>query len=84
MSNAGDGAGGLTASREAVDIYRRLARDIPMRFAPNLAQGLSHLSVLRSNAGDYTGALTASREAVHTYRQLAQDDVPAWRPPAVP
>ena len=71
LSEAGDRAGALTAIREAVDIYRRLALANPARFEPDLAMSLNNLSNRLGEAGDRAGALTAIREAVDIYRRLA-------------
>jgi hypothetical protein len=73
LSDAGDAAGALAAIREAVEIRRRLARDNPARFAPDLAQSLNNLSNWLSDAGDDAGALAAIRDAVEIRRRLAQD-----------
>jgi len=46
LSDAGDGAGALTAIREAADTYRRLAQDNPARFASSLERSLKILEAL--------------------------------------
>ena len=46
LRDAGDGAGALAAIREAVEIRRKLARDIPARFASALERSLAVLSRL--------------------------------------
>jgi hypothetical protein len=80
LHDAGDGVGALTASREAVEIHRRLAQDNPVRFARDLAVSLGNLSVYLSAAGDRAGALAATREVVDTFRRLAQDDPSRFAP----
>jgi hypothetical protein len=70
---AGDGAGGLAAIQEAVDAYRRLAKDNPMRFAPDLAGSLNNLSIHLRFDNDTVSALAAIHEAVEICRQLVKD-----------
>jgi hypothetical protein len=74
LSDVGDGAGALAATREAVEIRRRLAQGNPARFDPDLALSLNNLSSHLSDAGDGAGALAAIREAVEIRRRLAQDN----------
>ena len=80
LSDAGDGAGALTAIRGAVDSFRRLAQANPVRFAPDLASSLNNLSVHLSDAGDGAGAFAAIREAADSYRRLAQDNPARFAP----
>ena len=80
LGDAGDGAGALSAIREALETYRRLARDNPARFAANLATSLNNLSNGLRETGDLEGALAAIREAVDTYRPLEQDNPARFAP----
>ncbi|MBQ1019877.1 tetratricopeptide repeat protein [Micromonospora sp. D93] len=61
----------LTATREAVDVRRRLAVANPAAFDSDLARSLSNLGLRLSDLGRREEALTATREAVDTYRRLA-------------
>jgi len=72
LSQAGDPAGAVAASRRAVDIYRGLMRVSAAYYAPKLAAGLHELSVRLHEAGDDAGALAAIREAVEMRRRLAR------------
>jgi hypothetical protein len=72
LSQAGDQAGAIAASRRAVDIYRGLMRTSAAQYAPKLAASLHELSIRLSEAGDDAGALAAIREAVEMRRRLAK------------
>jgi len=72
LSQAGDQAGAVAASRRAVDIYRGLLRVSRMQYEPKLAASLHELSVRLSGAGDGAGALAAIHEAVDLRRHLAR------------
>jgi hypothetical protein len=72
LSQAGDQAGAIAASRKAVDIYRGLLRVSTMQYEPKLTAGLHELSARLSEAGDGAGALTAIREAVELRGRLAR------------
>jgi hypothetical protein len=72
LSQAGDQAGAVAASRKAVDIYRGLLRVSMMQYEPKLAAGLHELSARLSGAGDGAGALVAIHEAVDLRRHLAR------------
>ena len=80
LRQLGDGTGALAAGREAVDIYRRLAKANPARFEPNLAMSLNTLSNRLSEAGDGAGALAAIREAVEIRRRLAAANPARFEP----
>ena len=68
------------ASREAVDIRRRLAEVNPEAYLPDLAMSLNNLGIALSGAGRVGEATAASEEAVRLYRQLAADDPAAYEP----
>jgi len=70
----------LTATQEAVGIYRRLAQENPQAFLPDLATSLTALGVALSALGRREEALTATEEAVGIYRQLAQENPQAFLP----
>jgi hypothetical protein len=72
LSQAGDQAGALAASRRAVDIYRGLMRVNAAQYAPKLAASLHELSMRLNEAGDDAGALAAVQEAVEMRRRLAK------------
>ncbi len=72
LSQAGDHAGAVAASRRAVDIYRGLMRVSAAQYAPKLAASLHDLSIRLNEAGDGAGALAAIREAVELRRRLAR------------
>jgi hypothetical protein len=72
LSQAGDPAGAVAASRRAVDIYRGLMRVSAAYYAPRLAASLHELSIRLNEAGDGAGALAAIHEAVDMRRRLAK------------
>jgi hypothetical protein len=80
LTASGDSTAALEASRESVDIRRRLAASNPARYEPDLAMGLNNLSVFRSNAGDNTGALEAIRESLDICRRLAASNPARFEP----
>jgi hypothetical protein len=73
LSQAGDQAGAVGASRRAVDIYRGLTRAGGL-YMSELAASLHDLSIRLHEAGDDAGALEAIREAVDIRRSLARYD----------
>ena len=72
LSEAGDPAGAVAASRRAVDIYRGLMRVSAVQYAPKLAASLHELSIRLNEAGDDASALASVREAVEMRRRLAK------------
>ena len=72
LSQAGDQAAAVVASRKAVDIYRGMMRVSAAYYAPKLAASLHELSMRLNEAGDDAGALAAIREAVEMRRRLAK------------
>ncbi|EXI90554.1 MAG: putative O-linked N-acetylglucosamine transferase, SPINDLY family [Candidatus Accumulibacter regalis] len=80
LSKLGRREEALAASREAVDLYRRLAQDRTDAFLPNLAASLNNLGRDLSALGRREEALAASQEAVDLYRRLAQDRPNAFLP----
>jgi tetratricopeptide (TPR) repeat protein len=69
--SAGDDLGSLGAIREAVDIYRKLARANRASFEAALATSLNNLSVRLNDVGDKGGALPAIEEAIEIRSRLA-------------
>jgi hypothetical protein len=72
LSQAGDQAGAIAASRKAVDVYRGLMRVSMRQYEPKLAASLHELSARLSEAGDGAGALAAIQEALEMRRRLAR------------
>jgi tetratricopeptide (TPR) repeat protein len=70
----------LTATEEAVTVYRRLASGNPTAFEPDLARSLNNLGANLSDLGRREEALTATEEAVTIRRRLAAGN----RPPSNP
>jgi len=75
LSEAGDRAGAVAASRRATYIYRGLMRASAIHYAPQLAASLHELSLRLSEAGDDAGAQAAIHEAVEIRRHLAKYSV---------
>ncbi|MDH2394172.1 tetratricopeptide repeat protein, partial [Streptomyces sp. HNM0663] len=70
----------LTATQEAVDVYRRLAAGNPAAYEPDLAGSLSNLGNRLSEVGRRDEALTATQEAVEIRRRLAAGNPAAYEP----
>jgi tetratricopeptide (TPR) repeat protein len=70
----------LTATQEAVDIYRGLAQVNPQVFLPDLATSLNNLGNRLSDLGRREEALTATQEAVDIRRKLAEQNRQAFLP----
>ena len=73
LSELGRREDALKAAQEAVDIYRRLAKDRPDAFLPYLAGSLNNLGIMLSELGRREEALKAEQEAVEIRRRLAKD-----------
>ena len=63
----------LVSSREAVNLYRELARLNPDVFEPDLAVSLNNLSIHQSAMGKREKALKSIEESVSVYRRLAAE-----------
>src|SRR5512146_1213400 len=63
----------LAVAREAVDVFRGLAKERPAEFEPRLAAALVNLSTRLCELGRREEALAAVQEAVGTYRGLAKE-----------
>ena len=70
----------LTASSDALDIYRELATAHPDAFIPDLAMALNNQSNRLGALGRDEDALTAITEAVKIRRELATADPDAFTP----
>ncbi len=70
----------LSATGEAVQIYRGLARTRPDAFEPDLAASLNNLGSDLADLGRREEALAATDEAVQIYRRLAQARPDAFGP----
>ncbi len=70
----------LEAAREAVEIYRELARQRPDAFRPDLAMSLNNVANRLSDLGLREEALEAAREAVEIRRELARQRPDIFRP----
>jgi tetratricopeptide (TPR) repeat protein len=80
LSELGRRDGALDATRQAVDIYRRLAQSRPDAFLPDLAMSLNNLGNMLSDLGRREDALDATQQAVDIYRHLAQSRPDAFLP----
>ncbi len=80
LSELGRREEALTATQEAVGIYRQLAQANPQAFLPDLATSLNNLGYMLSALGRREEALTATQEAVEIRRKLAQANPQAFLP----
>lgn len=79
LGNAADHDEAINATRQAVDIYRQLARKNPVH-EPDLAASLNDFSSRLSEAGRPEEALEAARQAVEIYTRLTQSDPSTHEP----
>jgi tetratricopeptide (TPR) repeat protein len=70
----------LTATQEAVKIYRQLAQQNPQAFLPYLATSLNNLGAMLSALGRREEALKATQESVDIRRKLAKQNPQAFLP----
>jgi tetratricopeptide (TPR) repeat protein len=80
LANLGRREDALAASRETLDMYRRLAATRPDAFLPDLAGSLNNISFDLSNLGRREEALAASREGLDIYQRLAATHPDAFLP----
>jgi tetratricopeptide (TPR) repeat protein len=80
LSDLGRREDALAAIKEAVDVYRELARARPDAFLPDLAVSLNNQSVGLSDLGRREDALAAIKEAVAIRRELARARPDAFLP----
>ncbi|MGH3570134.1 MAG: tetratricopeptide repeat protein, partial [Pseudonocardia sp.] len=73
LSNLGRREDALTATTDAVEIYRRLAATNPAAFEPDLARGLWTFAWVRAAADtDLDAALPAAEQSAAIYERLHQ------------
>lgn len=77
MAAAGQQRAALANVKQAVRLYRQLARDEPGVFQPDLALALQTQSDLLATSDSADEALATAREAVGYFRQLAHIPEPA-------
>ena len=70
----------LAATKEAVEIYRKLAEKNPEAFLPDLATSLNNLGLILRELGRREEALAATKEAVEIRRKLAEKNPEAFLP----
>jgi tetratricopeptide (TPR) repeat protein len=80
LSEVGRRAEALEPAREAVELYRALARAHPDAFTPALATSLNNLAKALSEVGRRAEALEPAREAVELRRALARANPDAFTP----
>ncbi len=80
LAEQGQGEASLAAAREAVDLYRALARREPDRFRADLAMGLNNLANRLAALGRRDAAMDHAREAVARYRELVESQAEAFTP----
>ena len=80
LSNGGRREEALTATGDAVEIYRRLAAVNPAALDPDLALSLNNLGMVLSELGRREEALAATADAVEIRRRLAAVNPAAFDP----
>ena len=80
LAATGDRPGALIAAQEAVGIYKRLAKNNPAAYEPNLAMSINNLANHLIQTGDRPSALIAAQEAVDIRRRLAKTNLAAYEP----
>lgn len=80
LSDLGRREEALVASKEAVEIYKTLAKTNSAVFNPDLAKSLNNLSNRLSDLGRREEALVAIEEAVEIRRALANMNSKAFNP----
>ncbi|MCA3128003.1 MAG: CHAT domain-containing protein, partial [Rhodocyclaceae bacterium] len=70
----------LSATEEAVALFRTLAAEHPQTFNPDLAMSLDNLGVHFSALGRRSEALAATEEAVKLFRTLAAENPQTFNP----
>ena len=78
LSELGERSGALEATREALEIRRKLAQSHPEAFLPDVAMTLNNLGMMLSELGERSGALEATREALEIYRKLSESHPEAF------
>ena len=70
----------IEATQEAVELYRRLAKENAEAFTPDLAASLNNLGAMLGALGRREKALEATQEAVELRRRLAKENAEAFTP----
>ncbi|RLC76578.1 MAG: hypothetical protein DRI61_13060, partial [Chloroflexi bacterium] len=70
----------LDVTKEAVEVYRKLAREHPEAYLPYLAGSSNNLGNVLSESGRREEALEATKEAVEVYRKLVRKHPEAYLP----
>jgi tetratricopeptide (TPR) repeat protein len=70
----------LEATLDATQKYRKLVKDRPDAFLPDLAMSLNNLGLVLSELGRREEALEATQEAARRYHELAKDRPDAFLP----
>ncbi len=70
----------LSNYKEALQIYRNLAKDNPQTYLPNVARTLNNLTVLQQATNEFTQASDNYQEALQIYRELAQHTPQTYLP----
>jgi len=70
----------LDVTKEAVEVYRKLAREHPEAYLPYLAGSSNNLGNRLSELGRREEALEATKEAVEVYRKLVRKHPEAYLP----
>ncbi len=79
-SGMGDGEAVVTDWERAIGLYRKLVKDRPDVFLPDLGMSLHNLGIRLSDLGWREEALAAAKEAVEIYRHLAADHPDVFLP----
>ena len=79
-SELGQREAALSAAQEAVELYRKLSRERPDAFTPDLAGSLNNLAKMLSDLGQREAALSTAQEAVELYRKLSRERPDAFTP----
>lgn len=72
LSDMGEKEPALSAAKEAVEVYQRLAKKMPQAFEPNLAMSLGTLTLIWAGLGEKDKALTCIREALGIIKAYAE------------
>lgn len=80
LAGMGQRENALSATEEAVRIYRQLDDVLPDTFGPALATGLNNLCSDLADLGRHEEALAAADEAVQIRRRLVQAEPGTYRP----
>lgn len=80
QSELGQREEALTSTREAVDLFRELAKTRPDVFLPCLAMSLSNLGSRQSDLGHWEEALVSARKSADVYRALETVQPGAFQP----